>query len=310
MNALVSVIIPNYNHSLFLKQRIESVLNQSFQDFELIILDDCSTDESRNVIEQYRGNEKVAHIVYNEVNSGSTFKQWKKGLGLATGKYVWVAESDDYADQFFLESSITVLENDDSIGLIQSQSKEVNANNEVKGIWDNEQKVYNWNTDFKENGEVFIKKGMLFSNPIVNASAVVFRHSLLSEDIFDETFKLNGDWLIYTKILKKSDFYNLGTPLNYFRQHGGKGSSGNIKNYNNIKEYAHIIDFIFHNLNLEAKDKDTVRYVFLVKWISQANNKLGCLLKNKFADIAPIAFKNDYLFLFRLLKIYIRKSLS
>ena len=66
----VSVIIPNYNHALYLKQRIDSVLNQAFQAFELIILDDCSTDNSREIIEQYRDNPKVSQIIYNQERLG------------------------------------------------------------------------------------------------------------------------------------------------------------------------------------------------------------------------------------------------
>ena len=70
----VSVIIPNYNHSTFLTERIDSILNQTYQDFELIILDDCSIDNSVSIIESYRNNEHVTHIVLNEQNTGSTFK--------------------------------------------------------------------------------------------------------------------------------------------------------------------------------------------------------------------------------------------
>ena len=99
----VSVIIPNYNHAPFLKQRIESVLNQSFQDFEMILIDDCSTDGSREIIESYRNNPHVSHIVYNDSNSGSAFLQWNKGIELAKGDWIWVAESDDYAEPTFLE---------------------------------------------------------------------------------------------------------------------------------------------------------------------------------------------------------------
>lgn len=74
-NPLISVIIPNYNHALFLKQRIDTVLNQTFQDFEVIILDDCSTDSSREIIEQYRGHSKISNIIFNDKNSGGVFKQ-------------------------------------------------------------------------------------------------------------------------------------------------------------------------------------------------------------------------------------------
>lgn len=80
---LVSVIVPNYNHARFLEERMESVLGQTYQNIEVIILDDCSTDNSREVIEKYRNNPKVAKIVYNDANSGSPFRQWKKGMELA-----------------------------------------------------------------------------------------------------------------------------------------------------------------------------------------------------------------------------------
>jgi len=89
---LVSVIIPNYNHSLFLGERIDSVLNQRYQNFEVILLDDGSTDNSREIIEKYRGLEKVKHIVYNQKNSGNAFVQWNKGVELAMGEWVWIAE--------------------------------------------------------------------------------------------------------------------------------------------------------------------------------------------------------------------------
>lgn len=74
----VSVIVPNYCHAPYLEQRIESILQQTFQDFELILLDDCSTDGSREILERYRNHPKVSGIFYNERNSGSPFKQWKK----------------------------------------------------------------------------------------------------------------------------------------------------------------------------------------------------------------------------------------
>jgi len=98
----VSVIIPNYNHSKFLRKRINSVLDQTFQKFEVIILDDCSSDNSKEIIEEYRFNNKISHIVYNDINSGSTFKQWEKGIQLAIGDLIWIAESDDWCEPNFL----------------------------------------------------------------------------------------------------------------------------------------------------------------------------------------------------------------
>ena len=75
------------------------MFNQTFQDFEIIFLDDCSTDNSKAIIEDFRLNPKVKHIIHNKANSGSTFEQWKKGIELSKGEYIWVAESDDVSDK-------------------------------------------------------------------------------------------------------------------------------------------------------------------------------------------------------------------
>lgn len=106
---LVSVIIPNYNYARYLDARIESVLNQTFTDFELILLDDVSTDDSLKVFDQYKDNPHVSCLVVNETNSGSPFKQWMKGILLAQGKYIWIAEADDLAESDFLEKLLVWL---------------------------------------------------------------------------------------------------------------------------------------------------------------------------------------------------------
>src|ERR1035438_3657642 len=110
----VSIVVPNYNHARFLRRRIESVLRQTFQDFDLILLDDCSTDDSRSILSKYADDPRVK-IEFNEVNSGSSFKQWNKGVGLARGEYVWIAESDDYADERLLEKLVARLDSDASV---------------------------------------------------------------------------------------------------------------------------------------------------------------------------------------------------
>ena len=114
----ISVIVPNYNHARFLRQRIDSILNQTYQDFELILLDDCSTDNSRGVLESYSDNPHVTHIVYNERNSGSAFMQWDKGIQLSQGNWIWIAESDDWAEPDFLKRMASVVAEHPSCGLV------------------------------------------------------------------------------------------------------------------------------------------------------------------------------------------------
>jgi len=238
---LVSIIIPNYNHSLFLQQRIESVLNQTYQHFELIILDDCSKDNSREIIEQYRNNPKVTHILFNEHNSGSTFKQWNKGIELAKGDIVWLAESDDVADQEFLQTLVPEFTNNEKVGLVYAQSYRLNENNEITGTWlswtdtlDANQFIKlssnEFGTDFCMNGLVFIDRFLIHKNTLPNASAVLFKKNIyLQVGGADETVKNCSDWLLWIKMLLISDVAFVAKPLNYFRYHAGSVIANAIK---------------------------------------------------------------------------------
>src|SRR4030095_7296186 len=105
----VSVIIPNYNHARYLRKRIDSVLGQTYQDFEVVLLDDCSTDNSREILLSYAGDRRVT-VEFNAENSGSVFKQWNKGVQMARGRYIWIAESDDYADVRLLARMVPILD--------------------------------------------------------------------------------------------------------------------------------------------------------------------------------------------------------
>ena len=110
MEPFVSVIIPNYNYARYLEERISSILNQTFSDFEMILLDDASSDNSTEILKKYKDNPHVSHCIVNGKNSGCVFRQWEKGINLSKGKYIWIAESDDLAAPDFLEKTISALE--------------------------------------------------------------------------------------------------------------------------------------------------------------------------------------------------------
>ena len=120
---MVSVIIPNYCHARYLKQRIDSVLAQTYSDIEVVLLDDCSTDSSREILESYRSHPRIKQIVYNDRNSGSAFAQWQKGFALTGGEYIWIAESDDYADPTFLERCVAALDSDSDCVIAHTLSR-------------------------------------------------------------------------------------------------------------------------------------------------------------------------------------------
>jgi len=212
---MISVIVPNYNHAPYLKKRINSILNQTYQDFELIILDDFSTDNSKEIIEQYRNHRKISHIIYNKVNSGSTFKQWKKGIELAKGKYIWIAESDDYSADDFLEKNINSI-NRYSCDLSFSQSYIVDEKNNILN-----KKPLILSKDLCENKK-FIVDHLLYGNTLYNASMVVFRKDAIDNNIWSKLkqFKYCGDWLFWYYLLRGDGRVSeVKEPLNYFRTH-------------------------------------------------------------------------------------------
>lgn len=221
----VSIIVPNYNHSKYLNQRLDSILNQTYQDFEVILLDDVSSDNSVEILQTYSKHPKVSHLIVNKQNSGNTFKQWQKGIALAKGTFVWIAESDDFCEPHFLETVINPLNSDETIALAYSQSHRVNNNGEVTGSWITQTHRFNDNqfeADFILDGNTFIEKYLIAKNVIPNASAMVFRKDKIVNDSFlniEHNLRYCGDWLIYFKLLVNNKVAFVSEALNSFRYH-------------------------------------------------------------------------------------------
>jgi len=222
MKTKVSIIVPNYNHAQFLQQRLDSIFNQSFQDFEVILLDDCSTDYSLQVLNKYKNHPKVSQFVVNKKNSGSPFVQWKKGINLAKGEFIWIAESDDYCELDFLEK---LLKHKDKADILYCQSFDVNE----KGIeiYDRINYTSNffkniWYSNFQLKGKQFLSDYLIIKNVIPNASAVIFKKKLIGKNIFSKELlqmKMCGDWFFWIKIIDNANVYFLNNYLNYFRNH-------------------------------------------------------------------------------------------
>lgn len=237
------MIIPNYNHAKYLDQRIQSVLNQTFQDFEMIILDDCSSDDSVEVINKYKGNPHVSHIVVNEKNSGSPFLQWKKGMELAANNLIWIAESDDYCEPSFLETIISGLEKHPESVAVQTSSCFVDES----GIPMFPSRKYSGETEYLNGVEVIRQHLVCSCFYLPNASAVVFRKEValsIPDDYM--AYKSSGDRLFWIYMFERGGgLCTIQSPLNCFRQHTNKVSSRKEadgtqcrENYN-INQYLH-----------------------------------------------------------------------
>jgi glycosyltransferase involved in cell wall biosynthesis len=220
-----SVIIPNYNHAPHLPRRIESVLAQTHRDFELLILDDCSPDNSREIMDRYVGDSRV-RLEFNHLNSGNPYVQWQKGLKLTSGDYIWIAESDDFADPQLLERLGATLDPDPDIGLAFCETLIVDESGTVLGWHAEHSEVYDakhrelLGRAFVMEGRDYLRNFMFPWNTIPNASAVLFRRSALESIGGPVTsMRLCGDWLTYSKILSRFKIGHVPDRLNYFRDH-------------------------------------------------------------------------------------------
>ncbi len=171
----VSVLIPSYNHSRFLVKRLDSIYNQDFKDFEVIFLDDASTDDSVRVFREYCRGKNPREFI-NQTNSGSTYRQWNKGMSKARGEYIWLAESDDWADNSLLSKLLNMMEQSDNVGLAYCQSHLVDHNDKVLGSnlrWTDDLDAELWAGEFVMNGAEFSKNYLTHKNVINNASATL-----------------------------------------------------------------------------------------------------------------------------------------
>ena len=238
INPLVSVIIPNYNHARYLDERIQSVLNQTYQNFEVIILDDKSTDNSVEVINKYKDNPHITNIVVNKENSGSTFKQWHKGFELAKGELIWIAESDDKCEKELLSTLIEFFEKDPDCVLAYTES--------IMFKDDGTQ----LNSYQKKNSEMltghdFISTRMSWTCAIVNASSALFRKSVaMSIDKQYTEFHGAGDRLFWIEIAENGNVGIDYHPLNFFRIHDNNSTKRHYDEGINQKEDFKILNYI------------------------------------------------------------------
>lgn len=220
---LVSVIIPNYNYLRYLELRISSVLHQTCKDIEIILLDDASTDGSQHYLKSLSTIPQVTHIICNQKNTGSPFMQWKKGLELARGKYIWIAEADDMADPTFLEKLLSVMDNDEKIVLSFSASQMINTEGEpINKDYDHlaRRKYTHGRLATIYDGVSFVQRNMYWRNWIYNASGVLFRRSAITPEALEAlNMHCSGDWLFWSNIAKQGKVVEYHERLNKFRFH-------------------------------------------------------------------------------------------
>jgi glycosyltransferase involved in cell wall biosynthesis len=255
---VVSVIVPNYNHGRFLKERLSSIFNQTFRDFEVILLDDASSDNSREIFEQYRDHADV-RIIRNTRNSGSTFKQWLKGIELAKADILWIAESDDRSEPDFLETLLAAFR-DPRVKLAYANSHVIDESGAIIGDYTDTRYLASlsstkWTTGYQISAEQEINDGLGIKNTILSASSAVFRKFALSPQARKKlaSMRIAGDWYFFIHAIAGGELYYSSRKLNHHRRHG-ESVVGKMLEQNRVsrffREFSEVQSVIFRRYPL------------------------------------------------------------
>ena len=245
----VSVIVPNFMHAPYLEERLLSIANQTFSDFEVILLDDASTDTSVDILQAWCSKDPRFRFEPNAENSGSTFAQWNKGAAMAKGEYLWIAESDDVADPHLLETLVQQLDTQTNVVIAYAQSMLIDEASKPLHTFDvHYQYIFggdSWHTAYVSTGLHEITHFMILHNVVPNASGALLRKSRFDAiGGADPKAKLNGDWMFYIRMLEGGDIAYVPEVLNFFRLHAATQRQRANANGNVYRELLAIVDYI------------------------------------------------------------------
>jgi glycosyltransferase involved in cell wall biosynthesis len=262
---IVSVIVPNYNYSRYICDRLKTIIDQNFPIYELIVLDDNSDDDSVELIRNFLSGCKIStKIIVNKENSGSVFKQWQRGVELASGNLIWIAEADDLAHPSFLTETVAAFEDPDVV-ISYCQSRQIDAEGTVIAHdyldYVSDLDASRWKQPYKAGGREEIASAMFLKNTIPNASGAVFRKSAL-RDVLDDhgdeiiSYRNAGDWVTYLRLLERGSIAFTSKALNDHRRHASSVTIGNAnqRHFDEIvKIQSETIDR--HKLGREAAEQ-------------------------------------------------------
>ena len=266
----VSAVIPNYNYANYLKERVESIISQTYPIYELVILDDASTDDSKKVIKEIIADLKIrcpdlkVKFVPNKKNSGNVFKQWEKSFDESTGDFVWICEADDSCNKHFLNYVMRSF-NKKEVVLSYAESCAIDEDGKRTmpdfRSWIDRFGTGHWNKSYTIDGEKELRKYMCTNNTIANVSSVVFRridapiNKYLREA---QKFRLVGDWYFYAKYLLNGKIAYHAESLNYHRMQD-KGVTLTTDKYKQFLEITAVQDSIEKDIELDGDDRARVQ---------------------------------------------------
>lgn len=200
---LLTVYVTNYNYGKYIEQCLESIIGQSFRDFELLIIDDGSTDNSSEVIDKYKNLDVLDITVIEQQNRGLIVSN-NIALRIAQGKYIVRVDADDYLHPDMLMHLVNKLEEDPRIALAFADYYLVNEQGEI----------------IAEEKRITLSESNLKDRPAHGACTVIRKEVLIESGGYSEEFSCQDGYDLWLRIALKNRVEHLSLPLFYYRQHG------------------------------------------------------------------------------------------
>lgn len=210
-NVSVSIITSVYNAEQYLEETIKSVIGQTFKNFEYILVNDASTDNSLDIMQRYEKQDKRIRIIQLENNSGGPARPRNIGIENAKGEYIAFLDSDDVWMPKKLEKQIKILEECDDIDMVHSFAYTIDTKSEVIGFFNN-QKTFNKLKFFMN------PRSILYISNYININTAIIRNNMnirFREDKFLVALEDWAFWMDYKSLGKKE--YLIKENLIYYR---------------------------------------------------------------------------------------------
>lgn len=232
----VSVMIPVYNQEDYVKECLDSILSQDYQNIELVVIDDCSTDSTKEVLQSYQGNSKVK-LVFNDVNLGMT-RNADKALGMCTGDYVCLFAGDDVMLPGKISSQVRVLDSDPDAAccyhrviIFQSETDEVILVTERKRT-------------------IFSFFDVIENLGIPGSNSLMVRRSALPLDGYNKKLPNVSDWMLFIDISLRGKIVFISEVFSKYRKHN-KGAS--MLSYSFLNETYETLEIIKSRFNFDPR---------------------------------------------------------
>ena len=242
----ISVVMPVYNREDLLPRAIDSILNQTYKDFELIIVDDGSTDSSENIARIYAQKDSRVKVIKNKENKGISFSR-NKGMDAAKGKYIAIMDSDDQALPFRLEKSIKVLEENPKYVALSAGTISIDDKISAQDLlhWDKYNIV-------KNNFAI----SFIFNNTFANASAIFKKDFAKEHNIrYNESYISAEDYDFWKQfVFNGGELVTIYEPLTFVRRHTSNSETYYDEMYKNSTTiHKELISRFFNPLDEDVK---------------------------------------------------------